>query len=387
MMKFIASDLEAAKSKARRAIGDHMVVLSVRNLPSGDVEVAASDKPEPAAPGAPPPASFGAEARRAMDDAALKASHGVHQTENGAFSPLADRSPGTGARLNEPLEQKFSETNLAKLSSTLVSRKGKSHEVDVSDETIANIVALLKPHGVDAGLLAALANGARAAGVDDDLYRLETAFSEAFSFHPVNTVAPSPIMLVGPTGAGKTSCAAKLAAAAIAAEGAAFMMTADVGRAGAIEQVQTYGRTLGADYYIVESPLDVAQAMRSKTPGGFVIFDTPGISPFDPGDFAALKSYQEAAGAEPVLVLPASGDAEEYKDWATSFAEFGVRRIILTKFDATKRVGAGLTAAFAGGMSLANFSESPFISEGLIAASPEFLARRLIANRPGRIAG
>ncbi|MEM6539046.1 MAG: hypothetical protein AAF668_15105, partial [Pseudomonadota bacterium] len=68
-----------------------------------------------------------------------------------------------------------------------------------------------------------------------------------------------------------------------------------------------------------------------------------------------------------------------------AFAEFGVRRMILTKFDATKRVGAGLSAAYSAGLSLAQFSETPFISEGLIDASPEFLSKRLLAARPGRI--
>ena len=103
------------------------------------------------------------------------------------------------------------------------------------------------------------------------------------------------------------------------------------------------------------------------------------------GDLAALKSFLEASGGEALLVLPASGDAEEFKEWALAFADFGVRRAIITKFDATKRVGAALTAAHAGGMSLAHFSESPFISEGLLSASPEYLARRLLASRPGRL--
>ena len=122
-----------------------------------------------------------------------------------------------------------------------------------------------------------------------------------------------------------------------------------------------------------------------KRPQGAVILDTPGISPFDSGDLAALKSFLEASGGEALLVLPASGDAEEFKEWALAFAEFGVRRAIITKFDATKRVGAALAAAHAGQMALAHFSESPFISEGLLPASAEFLARRLLAGRPGRM--
>ncbi|MEQ8748466.1 MAG: hypothetical protein RIC52_01715, partial [Amphiplicatus sp.] len=193
------------------------------------------------------------------------------------------------------------------------------------------------------------------------------------------------IMLIGPTGAGKTSSAAKLAAAAIARDGKAFMMTADAARAGAIDQIKTYGDALGADYFVVRTPPDIDEAISLYRPQGAIILDTPGVSPFDPGDIAALKSFQQAARAEPILVLPASGDAAEFKDWALAFREFGVKRAIITKFDATKRVGAALSAAFAGGMALAHFSETAFISEGLLDAHPEFLARRLLASRPGRV--
>ncbi len=364
MMKFIASDLDAAKSKARRALGDKMVVLSVRELPSGDVEVTASDKPAPAAPEPAPKAQFAGAAREAVDEGPFKM--------------------GAGARLSENIESKFSADALSKLSSKLTGGKSQ-RSLDMSDVSVRAMAEILAPHGIGDALLAALVDGARKSQIDEDLYRLETAFREVFTYAPLHFAPTAPIMLVGPTGAGKTSSSAKLAAAAQAGGAPATMITADVGRAGAIDQIRAYGAALGADYFIAESPLDVAQILKSHRPGGAVVFDTPGVSPYDAGDIAALRSYREAADAEPVLVLPASGDADEYVDWAMAFKEIGVRRCILTKFDATKRVGAGLRAAFEGGLALAHFSETAFISEGLLHASPEFLARRLIASRPGKI--
>jgi len=363
-MKFIASDLNAAKGKARRALGDKAVIISVRELPSGDVEVTASDKPAPAAPQPAPKASFAGAAREAVDEGPFKM--------------------GAGARLNENIESKFSADALSKLSSKLSGGKNV-RALDMSDHSVRSLAEILAPHGVGESLLAALVDGARRSQIDEDLYRLETAFRETFVFAPLHFSPTSPIMLVGPTGAGKTSSAAKLAAASQQNGPPATMITADVGRAGAIDQIRSYGDALGAAYFIAESPLDVAQILRSHRPAGAVLFDTPGVSPFDSGDLAALRSYREAADAEPVLVLPASGDADEYVDWALAFKEIGVKRCILTKFDATKRVGAGLRAAFEGGLALAHFSETAFISEGLLNASPEFLARRLIATRPGKI--
>ncbi|HXI86563.1 MAG TPA: hypothetical protein VNH64_03840 [Parvularculaceae bacterium] len=367
MMKFIASSLEAAKSKAQRAFGERAVIIAVRNLPSGDVEVSASDKPQPKAPKPRVEPTFGEMARQALEE-------------------RPTRSAG-GARLADPLEQRYAEDALAKLRGDLSrsGKKGPAPGVGLSDKTARSMSDLLAPHGIGPELLAALIDGARRSRIDEDLYRLETAFAETFSYAPLQIDPATPIMLVGPTGAGKTSSAAKLASAATEAGGEAFIMTADAGRAGAVEQLRTYSDSIGANFFIVETPFDVEQALQLNKPRGVVLLDTPGVSPFDAGDVAALKSFREAAGAEPVLVLPASGDPAEFQEWALAFREFGVRKAIITKFDATKRVGAALAAAFTAKMALAHFSESAFISEGLMPASPEFLARRLLVSRPGRI--
>lgn len=364
MMKFIASNLEAAKAKAQRAFGREASVLSVRELPSGDVEITASDKSAPSAPAPAPKATFAGAARDAVDEGPFKLS--------------------AGARLNESIEHRFSEDALSQLSTQLTGGKNQA-AIDMSDEKTRAMAELLAPHGLGDELLAALITGANSARVNEDLYRLEAAFASAFTFSPLALAPGSPVMLVGPTGAGKTSTSAKLAAAASAEGKTPLMMTADVGRAGAVEQITAYGNALGADYFIVESPQDVRQILNSRRDACAVIFDTPGVSPYDGADITALRSYQEACNAEPVLVLPASGDAAEYMDWGVSFREIGVTRCILTKFDATKRVGAGLQAAHKCGFSLAHFSETAFISEGILPASAEFLARRLIASQPGRI--
>ena len=136
-------------------------------------------------------------------------------------------------------------------------------------------------------------------------------------------------MLVGPTGAGKTSCAAKLAAIALSEGDDAIMITTDVGRAGALEQFATYSEKLNIECYAAETPEEISTIMREARPQGAVILDTPGISPYDAGDLAALKSFQTAIGAEPVLVLPASGDVGEYTDWPMPSAPSVCARVSL----------------------------------------------------------
>lgn len=368
MMKFIAPSLDAAKVKAKRALGEKAVIISVKNLPSGDVEVSASDKPAPAAPAPRAEPTFGGAAQQAMKDEAQR--------------------PSGGARLNDKLEQRYAEDALSRLKGDLSRGKGgpgAGKGLDLSDKTVKGLHDLLTPHGIGPELMAALTEGAKNSRIAEDMYRLEAAFAGAFNYAPIAFAPGATIMLVGPTGAGKTSSAAKLAAAAMARDGSAFIMTADGGRAGAVDQLKTYCDNVRADFFVVESPFDVDEALKMNKPRGAVLLDTPGVSPYDAGDLAALRSFREAANAEAILVLTASGDAAEFKDWAMAFRDFGVTRMIITKFDATRRVGAALNAAYAAGLALAHFSETAFISEGLMDASAEFLSRRLLAAQPGRI--
>ncbi len=461
--KFIASTADKAQGKARRALGHKVIVLNIRDLPSGDVEVTAGDEngardyrlanPNPITPpidaserlsphisqpvheetNPVPPLPVNSETpprkntrfslfnrkknqqadennstgnvvshrqEPAMDDDIFTPPE--HESDNDFVnSQEPDRNitsipdnnsnhilktlpPASGSRLHESLEQRSTENTLSNLRERLTGQKHPDLQ-SIDDPTLLPLINILKPHGINDRLMTMILNGARKASVEDTLYRVGLGLSESFNFSPLKSTAAIPIMLVGPTGAGKTSCAAKLAALALSEGDQAMMITTDVGRAGALEQFATYSEKLEIECYAAETPEEISTIVKEAKPQGAVILDTPGISPYDAGDLAALKSFQTAIAAEPVLVLPASGDVGEYTDWAHAFRAFGVRSCIITKFDATRRVGAGISAAFEGNMTLTYFSETPFISEGLLTASPEFLAYRLTASYPGRI--
>ncbi len=85
-----------------------------------------------------------------------------------------------------------------------------------------------------------------------------------------------------------------------------------------------------------------------------------------------------AAGADPVTVLPAGGDAADCAEAAAAFAEIGARRLIVTKIDAARRFGGLLSAAQAGRFALMAASASPNISDPLMPFNPISLARLLL---------
>jgi flagellar biosynthesis protein FlhF len=115
-----------------------------------------------------------------------------------------------------------------------------------------------------------------------------------------------------------------------------------------------------------------------------VIIDTGGVNPFDPEEMRRLAAQVTAADVEPVLVLPAGGDAREMAEAAAEFAAIGARRIIVTRLDAARRIGGVLTAAEGAGLAIADASITPFVGEGLHPLTAPVLARILLRdpNRP-----
>jgi len=96
-----------------------------------------------------------------------------------------------------------------------------------------------------------------------------------------------------------------------------------------------------------------------------------------------LSRLIAAAAAEPVLVLAAGGDAQETADMATAFAELGVRRLIVSRLDISRRVGGTLAAAHAGRFSFAGVGISPRASDAINPLNAPALARLILARRNG----
>lgn len=368
---FQGSSVDEAKRAMRRALGDDAVVIATRRRPDGGVELRAIRRGQPlfkgeggatngafgrpqSAPQAPAPSIGGLREPRVDPQAAQRSAPPREEAPMGAlrgdFSRKLARDPSQGDPLYRRWEQRFAR------------------------------------HGLTPRLIRALVDEAHElGGRSDELTQLSHALSRVMRFAPLDITRDVPIMLIGQTGAGKTSSAAKLAAGAAAQGGRLGFISADVGRAGAIEQMQTYADALDTRFWAVEEPRQVAQIIRQERPAEGIILDTPGVSPFATADVQAVRAFREALGAEMILVIPASGDVSEHTDWVAAFADIGVRRCIITKFDASRRVGAAISACYQAGMALAHFSEAPFIADGLIDAKPDYLARRLLMDIPARL--
>ena len=206
---------------------------------------------------------------------------------------------------------------------------------------------------------------------------LARALDQRYGVHPAEIDHDRPLLIAGPPGAGKSSALAKLAARAVSAGAAPVIISADV-RAGAPEQMAAYAKALGCAFEAVTGPREL-RSVVDRLPPGPVLVDSPGANPFELDDLDAVSVLAEAADAEIIAVMEAGlapGDAE---DAAALFASIGAARVIATKLDAARRLGALLGFGEAG-LVYAHVSASPYIGAGLAPATALRLARALLQD-------
>jgi flagellar biosynthesis protein FlhF len=153
-------------------------------------------------------------------------------------------------------------------------------------------------------------------------------------------------IVVGPTGVGKTTTIAKLAAiyglgdARGAARGVRII-TIDNYRIAAKQQIETYAEIMQIPVNLVESAADLSKCLALYQDTGLVLVDTIGRSPRDLAKLAEMKEILAACGSQATvyLALAATTKASDTEEILRQFAPFGYRSVILTKLDETMRIG------------------------------------------------
>ena len=143
------------------------------------------------------------------------------------------------------------------------------------------------------------------------------------------------VMLVGPTGVGKTTSIAKIAARAALIEGQQVaIVTLDNYRVGGIDQIRTYADLIGVPLHIVEDAAGLPDLLVELAAYDLVLVDTAGKSP---RDRAALAALATALGGLPQvevhLTIAAATAPAVMDELAKRFAPLRPRRLLFTKLD------------------------------------------------------
>ena len=155
------------------------------------------------------------------------------------------------------------------------------------------------------------------------------------------------VALVGPTGVGKTTTIAKLAANFRLRDGIRMgLVTVDTYRIAAVEQLRTYAEIIDLPMKVVTTPREMRRALDELAGLDLVLIDTAGRSPRDELKIQELKSLlAEACVDEVHLVLSLAASPKSLQATAEKFAAAGTTSVILTKLDEAIGLGSLLSAA------------------------------------------
>lgn len=360
---FTAPTIKDAMAMVREALGPDAIIISSYERPRGrgaEVRAAVEAKPEPPAP-----------------------------LRRDAPEPLASLALAAGRAPPEVPD----ETDIAEASAKLKAIAQLARRVDRKGATtpkesnrIARVEAMLTYHGLSSHQVGAIVSTLRKLDTRDATHALTSALDARIVFQPVSEKPRRPVMLIGAPGAGKTVTVSKLAARARLAGHQIHVITTDTLRSGAVEQLGALLARMDAQVETAETPAALSKALaRQRGRDAAIFIDTPGTNAFSDGERRDLNAFITAADIEPVYLAAAGGDAAESGEQARIFGELGATRLIMTRLDAARRLGALLTAALEGGLSIAQVSLSPYLSEPLSALNAGMLARILFAQAKGAL--
>jgi flagellar biosynthesis protein FlhF len=192
--------------------------------------------------------------------------------------------------------------------------------------------------------------------------------------------------LIGPPGSGKTTALVKLAAAyALRARRPAQLLSIDVFRIGAAEQLRCFAAILGAGFQLLDTPGALVQALEEHRHKDLVLIDTPGHCGQDAEAAAELAAFLRAApGIETHLALPASMKAADLKAAVDRHAQFRPARLLFTRLDETASPGTVVSEAIRTRIPVSFLTRGQRIPEDLEEATPEALLDLALAGNRGR---
>lgn len=326
-----------------RHLGEYEVVFACPNVTETKMDVSVADAAAPT----PPSASDTllkeiADLRRQMERMAAGVSRAA------SFTPA----------------NFFTEPEFAKLFSTLVASE------------------------LDATLASSILSGVRSAGAiqseEDIRRRVRQEVEKLCAADSTIGVSRSARIaaVIGPPGAGKTTCLAKLAIQfGLSARRPTQFLTLDTERIAAADQLHTFAEILGGGFCALESTHALSQAIEEHRNKQLVLIDTPGLGPRDTDiaeNLAAFFSRREDIDIH--LVLPCSMKPADISAAVDRFAEFRFNKLLFTRLDETSTFGVMLNESVRTGKPVSFLSTGQRIPEDFEAASTSRIAGLVLGD-------
>jgi len=191
------------------------------------------------------------------------------------------------------------------------------------------------------------------------------------------------MMFVGPTGVGKTTTIAKLAARYSYLQekrSKVGIITLDTYRIGAVEQLFQYAKMMRLPIEDVVDPNDFNDALKSLSSCNIILIDTVGSSQYDKQKLAKLEKFINKSDftIDVNLVLSAGCKLEDLEDIYKNFSFLDIDTLIFTKFDETRAFGTVFSLIYNTDKPVSYFSTGQEVPDDIVTASSDFLVNCIL---------
>jgi flagellar biosynthesis protein FlhF len=186
--------------------------------------------------------------------------------------------------------------------------------------------------------------------------------------------------LIGPTGVGKTTTIAKLAANFNLFEGKKVgLITIDTYRIAAVEHLKTYGDIINLPVEVVYTPSDINQAIQNLKDCNLILIDTAGRSPHNQVMMDELKKFLSHSKIGLILlVVSATTKYQDMVSIATNFSRIAYTHLVFTKLDETESLGPIVSMAWKIRRPISYLTTGQNVPDDIEVAKPEKLISQLL---------
>jgi len=191
------------------------------------------------------------------------------------------------------------------------------------------------------------------------------------------------VVFIGPTGVGKTTTLAKLAANMVLNEKKKVgLITSDTYRIAAVEQLKTYSEIIGVPLSIIYSPAEIVKAIENYKDKDIILVDTAGRSHKDQYQLMELKSLLNSSiDFETYLVISATTKFSDCVEIIKSYSFLEDYKLLFTKLDETSTLGTMLNIAYVTKRPISYITTGQSVPDDIEIADKEKIINSLMGDK------
>ncbi|PIE77282.1 MAG: flagellar biosynthesis protein FlhF [Clostridiales bacterium] len=396
--RYIGKTTHEAMARVKRDLGSEAVILHTRKIKQKGIRgwfskplvevIAAVEEKQPE-----PPVDLAQQLQSAINQANAEqtASDNQYQAE------IRDLKDQVG-NLTELVENVIKNIDVAKDAAKVQEANASTvdvagDQVDAADTTSAvnPILEKLRAQNVSPAVVDEIDRRVALLALDQAdnmaIYAANTGvvirdmIGEPYSMESVNG-ARQVFFFVGPTGVGKTTTLAKIAAKlSLIDEKRVALITADTYRIAAVDQLKTYSEILSIPLDVVYEAEDVVAVLEKRADYDYILVDTAGRNHKLAEGKDDLKALIDAANqAHVFLVMSLTSSAQDIESILKSYAFLEDYKLIFTKMDEAETLGSLLNAKYISNKPLSFITNGQSVPDDIVEADADRLTRALLGD-------